>query len=167
MIGLLFLGLVGLWIWAVLKLSRWIGARVAGGRWRRPVAVVSLIALMVMPVADEIVGGFQFRALCDNDAKLAFYVDPASLKGKTVRAVADPLNQQVEGLLVKVLRSHSRYYDASDGKELLSYTRYDASGGLLIRTLTTDASIAPLTFKSSCSPLPQTDFGFKFANDRK
>jgi hypothetical protein len=167
MIGLLFFGLVGLWIWAALKLSRWIGERVAGGRWRKPIAVVCFVALLVLPLADEIIGGFQFRALCDKDAKLAFYVDPASLKGKTVRAVADPLNQQVEGLLVKVLRSHSRYYDLSDGKELLSYTEYAARGGVLIRTLTGDASFAPMTFKSSCSPLPKTDFGFKFSNDRK
>jgi hypothetical protein len=99
--------------------------------------------------------------------EVAFYVDPADLKGKTVRAVADPLNQQVEGLVVKVLRSHSRYYDSSDGKELLSYTEYAASGGVLIRTLTGDASFAPMTFQSSCSPLPKTDFGFKFSNDRR
>jgi hypothetical protein len=161
MIGLLFLGLVGLWILAALMLSRWIGARVAGGRWRKPVAVASFIALLVLLLADEIIGGFQFRALCDREAKLVFNVDPASLKGKTVRASADPLDKKVRGTLVRITYTHSIYRDAEGGKELMSYTAYRAKGGWLIRALSFDDNMTPLTFKSSCNPLTSVNIGFK------
>jgi hypothetical protein len=165
MIGLLFLGLVGIWIWVAVTLSRWIGARVPGERWRKPAATASFVALLVLPVADEIIGGFQFRALCDNEAKLVFNVDLASLKGKTVRSVANPSNKPVDGSFIRINRSHYRYYDADDGKELLSYTEFYARGGLLARALSGQSGITPLTFGfSTCSPLPQSDLGFKFAN---
>jgi hypothetical protein len=161
MIGLLFLGLVGLWIWAALKLSRGIGARVAGGRWRKPVAFASFVALLVLPVADEIVGGFQFRALCDKDAKLVFNVDPASLKDKTVLAFTDPSDKEVGGTLVRITYTRSIYRDAESGKELMSFIAYRAKGGLFIRSLSFDDNVTPLAFKSSCNPLTSVSIGFK------
>jgi hypothetical protein len=162
MIGLLFLGLIGLWIWMAAKLSRWIGGRVAGGRWRKPIAAVFFVSLLVLPLADEIVGGFQFRALCKEKAVLKLNVDEASLKGKTARDVVEPFNKDVEGTAVTISYSHYSYRDVEDGKELLNFAIFRAKGGWLVRTLSGQSDMTPLTFnRSTCSPLPQTDFGLK------
>jgi hypothetical protein len=164
MSGLIFLAIVGLWVWLAFKLSRFISGRLVQGRWAKPLTALLFLVLLPLPIIDEIIGGFQFRALCDRDAKLVFNVDPASLKGKTVRSVADPLNRSVEGSFVRIHQSNYRYYDADDGRELLRYTEFYAKGGLLTRALSGQSDITPLTFGfSTCTPLPQTDLGFKFA----
>lgn len=169
MAGLIVWAIFGLWVWFVVKTSKAIGTRITPGRWRRPVTVLLFLMLLPLPVLDEIIGGFQFRALCEKNAKLKFNVDPATLKGKTIRSIADPLNRDVEGTLVRIYYSHFSYRDVESDKELLNYTEYYAKGGLLVRTLSFDSNITPMTFTFTCSPLPQTDFGFKFAkiNDTK
>jgi hypothetical protein len=161
MTGLISLAIVGLWVWLAFKLSRFISGRVAQGRWAKPLTALLFLVLLPMPVIDEIIGGFQFRALCDKNAKLVFNVDPASLKGKTVHAFADPLDKQVGGTLVRITYTRSIYRDTEGGKELMSFTAYRAKGGWLIRALSFDDNMMPLTFKSSCNPLTSVSIGFK------
>lgn len=165
MIGLVFWALLGLWLWVAFKLSRWVAARAAPVRWRTPVTALAFVALHVLLLADEIVAGFQFRALCAKNAVLVLNVDAASLKGKTIRSAADPSNKDVAGTPVRIYYSHFSYRDVENDKELLNYTEYYAEGGWLIRTLSFSSGIAPLTFQATCSPLPQTGFGFKFAKN--
>jgi hypothetical protein len=167
MSGLIFLAIVGLWVWLAFKLSRFISSRLVQGRWAKPLTALLFLVLLPLPVIDEIIGGFQFRALCDKDAKLVFNVDPASLKGKTVRDVVEPYNKDVEGTAVRISYSHYSYRNVEDGKELLNFSIFRAKSGWLVQTLSGQNDMTPLTFnRSTCSPLPQTDFGLKLTQDR-
>ena len=162
MIGILFLTVVGCWVWASVQLTRFLLRKISSRNWRLVVAPVSFVALLILPVADEIVGGFQLRALCKKNA--VFKVEAEKIRGKTVRSVVDPSNKDVEGTPIRIYFSHFSYRDAQTEEELASYTRYVAEGGWLIRTLSTDGHIKPLTFESTCDPTPSTDYGFKFAH---
>jgi hypothetical protein len=167
MTGLLVLALFGLWVWAVFKLSRWIGGQVQGGRWRWPIAALVFLVFLPLPILDEIIGGFQFRALCKEKAVLTLNVDEASLKGKTVRDVVEPFNKDIAGTAVRISYSHYSYRDVEDGKELLNFAIFRAKGGWLVRTLSGQSDMTPLTFnRSTCSPLPKTDFGLKLTQDK-
>jgi hypothetical protein len=54
------------------------------------------------------------------------------------------------GAAVRILYSRSSYRDVDTNEELASSGRYVANGGWLIRTLSTDNYIVPLTFPSTC-----------------
>lgn len=159
MIGLLFLGVVALWFVAACWLARRVARRLPQGKLR--IAAVWMIAgmLIALPLTDEVIGGFQLRALCKKNA--VFKVDAERIRGKTVRSVADPSNKDVKGTPIRIYYSHLSYRDVETNEELASYTRYVAEGGWLIRTLSTDNHIKPLTFESTCDPTPSTDYGFK------
>ena len=161
MVGLIFLAIVGLWVWLAFKASKAVSSRITPGRWRRPVTVLLFLVLLPLPVLDEIIGGFQFRALCEKNAKLKFNVDPATLKDKSVRAYAKPSHEIVGGTLVEITHSHEIYRDAEGGQDLLSFDSYRAKGGLLIRLLSMDDNMMPMTFTSSCDPLTKATFELK------
>jgi hypothetical protein len=167
MSGLFLIAIGGLWVWLLFKLSRFIGNAIARGRWAMPMTSLVFLVLLPLPVLDEIIGGFQFRALCKEKAVLKLNVDEASLKGKTVRDVVEPFNKDVEGTAVGISYSHYSYRDVADGKELLNFAIFRAKGGWLVRTLSGQSDMTPLTFNhSTCSPLPQTDFGLKLTQDK-
>ena len=85
------------------------------------------------------------------------------IRGRTIRSVANPLNKDVEGSPIRIYYSHVSYRDIETDEELANYTWYVAEGGWLIRMLSMDKHIKPLTFESTCNPTPSTDYGYKFA----
>ena len=149
MIGIIFLAIIGLWIWADVRITRWLLRRVSSRILHHFLAIIVFVTLLVLPVADEIIGGFQLRALCEKNAVLN--VNAAKIIGKEVRVSTDPANNVVGGTMVRILYSRSSYRDADTNEELASYGYYVANGGWLIRTLSTDKYVTPLTFPSSCS----------------
>ncbi len=158
MIGLLFLAAIGLWIWAAIQLTRLLLRNVSSRNWRRVIAPVIFGALIVLPVADEIIGGFQLRTLCKTNAVLK--VDAEKIRGKKVRVSTDPANKEMDGTSVRIRYSRSFYHDAETNEELASSGRYVANGGWLIRTISTDNYIVPLTFPSTCGGgLELADYG--------
>lgn len=64
MTGILLLIVVGLWLWACWAMTRALMRRWKSRAWGVPAACAAFVALLVAPVADEIVGKFQFDALC-------------------------------------------------------------------------------------------------------
>ena len=67
MTGIFLILVVGLWLWACIAMTRGLLRRWKGRVWAMPAACVAFTALLVAPVSDEIVGGFQFRALCEKN----------------------------------------------------------------------------------------------------
>ena len=147
MIGLLFLGLIALWFVVVLWLARNVARRLPPGKLRVAAVWILVLVFIALPLGDEIAGGFQMRALCKS---AALKVDAEKIRGRRVRVNTDPANQDVDGTSVRVLYSSSSYRDAGTAEELASSGRYVANGGWLIRTLSTDGCITPLTFPSTC-----------------
>ena len=128
--------------------------------------------LVVLPVADELIGGFQFRALCKENAVLK--IDAQKIKGKTIREVPVPLigTQDMTQTAVRIYFYRIGYRDSVSGEEFASYVSYTAMGGLLVSALGMSNDIAPLTIHpSSCKPRNVGDlskeFDFKFTPNRK
>ena len=64
MSGIVILMALSLWIGIVLLVSRFMTRRMCHGEIKTKVAVVVFALIFIAPVTDEIVGGFQFRAMC-------------------------------------------------------------------------------------------------------
>jgi hypothetical protein len=82
MIGLMFLGAIGLWGIIAIALSLW-ASKLAGAKWRWLAALVLMPLVFFAPVADEIVAYPQMQALCDKGGyELA--MDEQSAQGRTI-----------------------------------------------------------------------------------
>lgn len=143
-LGILFVLFLGA-IWLAVMLTRKLP--VGGVR----TAVISLIVclLMISLVADEIVGGFQFRALCEKNAVLK--INAEKIKGRTVKVVSNQCPKNIEGMAVRIHGCQNSYRDVATKEELASDGWYVAKGGLFIRTIGFSDSTPPLIFSSSCS----------------
>jgi hypothetical protein len=118
-----------------------------------------MLSCFLLPLSDEIVGAFQFRKLCRDDAVAR--VDAARIRGRQVRVVTDPANQEVKGKAVRILYSLSKYSDAWTNEEFGFSGRYVANGGWLIRLLSDGGFISPLLFASTCGDgIDAFEYGF-------
>ena len=151
MTGLLLLLIAGLWLAASLSISRLLATRLAPKSLQAPAAGLLFIGLLLFPLADEIVGGFQFRSLCASSA--SFQVGVANPEGRTTRVAINPSHQPVSGTAIPILHSRIEYLDVNSGEHVVSFDEYVAKGGLLIRGLGISQDNSPLTLdKPYCSP---------------
>lgn len=151
MTGLFLLAVVGLWVWVSLGITRAVLRRVPSPPWRWLVAPTLFTTLLTLPLVDEIVGGFQFRALCEKGAVLK--IDTNMVRGKTIRLVIQPSNQVLPDQALRILRSRYSYQVAETGLEVASLETYEVGGGWFIRTLGISNNNSPLTIGSpACSP---------------
>jgi hypothetical protein len=151
MSGLFLVAVVGLWVWLIVKLSKAIGNSITQGLWRWPIAVLTFLVLLVLPVADEIVGGFQFRALCEKNAVFRIGVDKP--EGRVTRLSINPSNEIVPGTAITIYHTGMTYTDVQSGEVVVQLDRYVAKGGIFIRTLGISQDNAPITMdRSWCSP---------------
>lgn len=149
MAGLIFIGLLMGWFFTARWLAKLLTRSVKNEVLRRLSVAFIVILLLVLPVVDEIVGGFQFRALCKENAVLK--IDAEKIKGKTIRVVINPSNKDVENTAVRIYFSSVAYQDTASGENLGSNSVYTAIGGFLIRSLAGGHDMTPLTFHSTCS----------------
>ncbi len=152
MSGLLFLAVSFVWLVLAIWVTRWLMRRI---RTESTIARLILMLLifgliLASPVADEIIGGIQFRELCRENAVLR--IDAEKAKGKMVREVIGPSNEVLQGTIITVYHTHLSYRDSTTGQEIASTDSYVAKGGFLIRTLGLFEGNEPLfVFPSVCS----------------
>jgi hypothetical protein len=133
MTGIFFFGILIAWFFAAKWLASKATQRMAFGEPRFLARVFLTVAIVIAPVADEIVGGFQFRALCaKNDA---LQTDSSRIEGKTVRPVVNPSRREIQSHAIKIYHTHVSYRDIESNEELASYSDYEAGKGLLKRAL--------------------------------
>ncbi len=150
MTGILLLIVVGLWLWACWAMTRALMRRWKSRAWGVPAACAAFVALLVAPVADEIVGKFQFDALC---AKYAVdVVDEARAVNRRVLFEPRTANQYANGTAVRIQINPFRFRDAQTEEVLASFHMLEARGGLLVRMLGISETSAPLTFGGGCEP---------------
>lgn len=150
MTGLLVLALFGLWLWAVVKFSRWIGGQVTGGRWRWPVTAVLFVVLVPLPVLDELIANHQLDSLCRENAVMK--IDETKIKGRSVRYSAEPLNRKVSGVAIPVTFTRGMFRDGETNAVLGTHSRYVAKGGIFIRAMGASESDSPMFARSGCAP---------------
>ena len=151
MTGIFLLIVVGLWVWACVAMTRALLRKVPskGGRWL--VAPIAFFVLLALPVVDEIIGGFQFRALCEKNAVL--HIGIANPEGRVTKFSANPANEIVPRTAITIYHTQVEYTDVNSGELVVQFHRYVAKGGVFIRTLGISEGNSPITMgRSACSP---------------
>ena len=150
MTGALLFAVVVFWLWTSVQLTRLVLRNISSWKWRRVIAPVIFIALIILPVMDEIIGGFQFRTLCEKSATIKLGVkNPV---GRTTRYMGEPIDEAVPGTYIPIFHSHIEYHDVMTNELVAQYDRYVAKGGILVRAVGISENNSPLTIGSpSCS----------------
>jgi hypothetical protein len=130
MIGLFFFATLALWLVTCPWLAIKIGNRVPNPRWRFPVKLAILFALLSAPFVDEVIGMQQFNALCKaNGIESA---DLSKARGRKVK-VGYSKRRPVGGTLVPIQESAVWFRDAESGEIVIEHMNYYARGGWLMR----------------------------------
>ena len=151
MTGIYFLIVVALWICICIVLTRALLRRLPIRPWRLPAGATAFVALFLAPVGDEIVGGFQFRALCEKNA--VFHIGVEKPEGRIVRFSSNPSNEIVPRTAITIYHTGIEYTDVQSGEVVVRFDRYAAKGGAFIRALGISESNSPITMgRHACSP---------------
>lgn len=144
MTGLLVLIVAAAWLWAVIWLAKKAGALLPKRTGTMAVQLLIGALLLPLPLIDEVVGGVQFRRLCE---KNVVHTSADSLRGRTV--YLDYQSQTpVKGTWVRVWAHPQRFIDSNSGEVVLSYDFLRAEGGALFPGF--DSGHDPLLFKGEC-----------------
>lgn len=150
MTGLLGLAFFICWFLAAYWLVRNLTRKMGAGILRNSLVWLMTLSLIVLPLVDEIIGGFQFRALCRRNAVLK--IDAEKIKGKTVRMVNDPANRDTDETVIRIYYTKVSYRDVVTQEELGSNGYLVAMGGKLMSALSGGQETTPMTiFPSTCS----------------
>lgn len=155
MIGLLFLIEVALWLFILKWVVKAIGSQFPARPWRTVAMVGIFVVMLPLPLLDEIVGGWQFKRLCEANV---VHVDKDTARGTTVyeERVSSPL--PVSGTWVNVRKWPFHFLDTETGKVVVSFDQFYADGGRLFPGF--DSGHDPLTFEGECHPPGTFDKGF-------
>jgi hypothetical protein len=148
MSGLILLFVLGVWFFIAKKLTSFLTTKMQVSTLKKATQVLLFAMILVAPVADEIVGGFQFRALCER-GYLPIY-DAAKAKGKTVY-LKDVPDENISNSLIPIREEYWKYVDSATGETLLSWKEYHAKGGWLSRAVGFPQGSPPYTFNAICS----------------
>lgn len=146
--GLILLFIIVLWVIAVKKLTTFLSGWIPAYKYSSMLKVLLFVFLLVMPFMDEIIGGFQFRALCKAEAVAAY--DEAKVRGKTVKYKS----REVIHYTNTILPTHKQVWiHIVDGSEKDSITIADlhSDGGWLSRWIDFNGVHQPYTFDGNCS----------------
>jgi hypothetical protein len=110
------------------------------------------LALVPLPLIDEIVAKGQFERLCEVNATTS--VNRESARGKAVY-LADVPDVEIKDAWVRIILQPRRFVDVNTGETVVSYSTLVAEGGRLVQILGISEGNTPLTFKSWCKPKDQ------------
>jgi hypothetical protein len=160
--GLLILAILVGWFYLVKTISSAVVDKMAEGFKKTLVLSLTFIILLSAPVMDEIIGGFQFRALCA-EQNIVIY-DEDKLKNNVL--IVSPVSSvTTDEYLVSLRQTDMGGRDAKTGELLLQYTKNKANGGWISRLM--GRTSQPITFNRVCGikdelNLLQKTFNMKF-----
>lgn len=130
MSGLILLFALGICFWLGGMLVRWVGQMVPNPKWQGPAKTTVALALIASPFVDEVIGMYQFNALCKaNGIESA---DVSKARGKRVIASYGE-RRLIEGVIIPIKASEDFFRDASNGDIVIHSKDYYAKGGWLMR----------------------------------
>ncbi|TFZ03205.1 hypothetical protein [Ramlibacter rhizophilus] len=136
------------WAAACAWLAHRIGDAFIESPLRLELKIVMFLALLPVPVIDELLAKPQFDQLCATKANVSLHAD--RLRGRTAYETDVP-PELLEGTLVPMHLHRRIYLDAGSHRPLLSVAYIQASGGKLVGALQ-PGQRRPLTFKGWCAP---------------
>lgn len=132
MIGLLFLFGMGLWFIAAIMLSkripRWMGVT----KHRGNISVLLFPLVLVAPIADDLIGRWQFYRLCDREAVVT--LSPNANKVEWARR-GNSARTDFEGYLIPIRSQTGEYVDIHTGNVFMTDASFYTDGGYLKRHL--------------------------------
>lgn len=149
MAGLILLAalaaLIGLLVWLSGLITRRLPLSSNSKTWLRVAIVVGAFPLMLI---DEIVGKYQFQALCKaNGIESA---DVSKARGKNVRLEISE-NTKLQGLMTPGIVDDRFYRDIDTNEILIHHKSYYSYGGLIMRlTPLSMGSSHPMLFPGGC-----------------
>jgi len=180
MYGLLVLAIVIVWGSASIVIARWIGGRIPKKGPRIVITLLLIPLFFVLPLADEIVGRFQFEKLCKEAEEIKIFgTMPVgeglyTANGQWRRSHTAPLlsledSNKLSQLTKNLLRyehteiysisavmpisgSESKVFSRDSGQLLVIYRIYGTPGGWLSRNFE-----KPLIVRNQCLPKDHLD----------
>lgn len=113
---------------------------------RLVVMIVVFTALLVAPIADEIIGSSQFHNICK---KAVLELDAKKIKGKHIRIDSDPTNQPLRGTAIPIYYSRYVFRDIETDEEYGTNYRFTAKSGWLFSRLGFDSPLIPVQLLGS------------------
>jgi len=161
------------WLWISIVIARWIGKKIPYPKARIAVILVLIPALFVSPLADEIIGKYQFDKLCKAAEEVKIYgtlpvgeelytaegkwrlgIRPLPLEEHNRADAAYRAVVRTESIGPKEvdaaipIRMYEHYiYNKITGERLASYQQYGSSGGWISRNLE-----KPVLVRDQCFP---------------
>lgn len=130
MIGLMALGALGLWLILTIflsnKIPQWFGII----KHKRAISVLFFPLILVMPIADDLIGMLQFRELCEKEAVVTLSQDWK--KVKRAKWVGLPVNYYNQNVIPITIHSN-QYIDLDTGRVFLFARSLYTHGGFLRR----------------------------------
>lgn len=150
MSGLILLAVVIPLVWGLVWLATSVASKVEKPLLRATIKWSVLLVLLTLPFIDEIIGKYQFEALCRTNGIES--ADVSRARGKRVK-VAYGERKFVDGTVMPIKESDVRFKDADTGEVLIQHKNYYALGGWLMR-------YTPLSMGSPQPMFPGNGCGF-------
>jgi hypothetical protein len=132
MIFLLFLAGFVLWLTVTIMLSKRIPHWLGVTKHTKVASVMLFPLVLTAPIADELIGRWQFNRLCEREAVVT--LSPDWEKVKRARRVSLP-RSEVAGALIRIYSQGGEYVDVDTGKTFMTYPYFYTYGGLLFGRL--------------------------------
>lgn len=132
MIGLLFFFIAGIWVLVAISISarlpRWLGVT----RRTKTASQLLFPMVLVVPIADDLIGRWQFHRLCEREAVVALSPGWEKVK-RAVRKDVPP--KYIAGYLIPIDSQGGQYFDLDSGAVFMTSQSLFTDGGFLRRHL--------------------------------
>ncbi|WP_247422441.1 hypothetical protein [Ralstonia pseudosolanacearum] len=149
MAGIFLLFLIGMWAVVVIFITKVVVKNIMANVWRVLVGVLVVIAILPLPVADEIIWGRQFTKICGEKSQIE--IDEKNTWGRTVWFGGSQRSRIKLGS-IQVDETRMNIVDAKTQEPIYHYYRLEAEGGFLIRFIGISEGNYPLLFRGFCQP---------------
>jgi hypothetical protein len=128
MTGLLLLFVAAVWLVLVASVTCTVARRIKNVLFRSLGALPLFGVLVLLPLADELIGKQQFESLCKKYATQE--IDEQHAMNRRVVFVLPKADQFIEGTAVRIRIDPNVYRDAETNQVLISYHTLHAEGGV-------------------------------------
>lgn len=131
MIGLIFLAALGALIAAMIWLSGLITRRLPlSNRWKTFLRIVIVVGAFPLMLIDEIIGKYQFEALCKANGVESANISAAAGMRVKVKYGGRML---IDGTVMPIREGDVMFFAENSGTQLFKYKNYYARGGWIMR----------------------------------
>ena len=144
MIGLIALAAIAIWLMVVIHLCKRIPDWLGMTRFAKAAQYLLFPVLLLLPIADELIGAWQFKRLCEREAAVTLSPNWQIVK-RAQKASAGPV--YLNGYIIQIREWTTKFIDADTGKEFFLSKAFITNGGILFGRLGLG-----LGTSRSCSP---------------